>query len=120
MKISTFIRKIMDNEDYKLKKSLSYNNYSLFKNKENKIDEDIFLEFIKKMQDDDALITIYRDISSFLLIKANITDKIFNELLDMSKKEKFSWNFVYLCHADLFESQQKILKNLGLNDAYFY
>ena len=120
MKMSTFIKKILDNENYRVKKSTAFNNYSLFKDKDNTVSEQLFVEFIRAMQKDDLLIKIYRDISEHLLIKSNLTDKVFNELIKMSKKSKYNWNFVDLCHADLSESQRKYLEALGLNDAYWY
>lgn len=120
MKISTFIRKILDNEDYRAKKEFAYDNYYMFKGKDNTISEQLFLEFIKAIQKDEALLSIYRDLNEDLLIKNNLTDKVFNELVKMSKKSKYRWNFIYLCHADLIDSQRKYLESLNLNDAYWY
>ena len=120
MKISSFIKKILNDENYRIKKSFDRNNYSLFKGKDNTINEQLFLEFIRAMQKDEALLRIYRDINEHLLIKNNLTDNVFNELVKMSKKSKYSWNFVYLCHADLYDSQRKYLESLNLNDAYWY
>ena len=119
MKISTFIRKILDDENYKLKRAVAHNNYSLFMGKDNTISEQLFLELIKAIQKDEALLSIYSDISAHLLIKNNLTDKVFNELVKMSKKSKYRWNFIDLCHADLIDSQRKYLESLNLNDAYW-
>lgn len=49
MKMSTFIKKILDDENYRLKKSIAFNNYSLFKDKDNTISEQLFVEFIRAM-----------------------------------------------------------------------
>ena len=42
-----------------------------------------YLELIEKMQADDAIINIYRDISGLLLIRENVTDRVFQELIKM-------------------------------------
>lgn len=120
MKISTFIRKILDDENYKLKRAVAHNNYSLFMGKDNTISEQLFLELIKAIQKDEALLSIYSDIREHLIIKENLTDKVFNELVKLSKKSKYDWNFIDLCHADLIDSQRKYLESLNLNDAYWY
>ena len=120
MKISTFIKKILYVEKYRIKKSFAKNNYSLFKGKDNTINEQLFLEFIRAMQKDESLLRIYRDINEHLLIKNNLTDNVFNELVKMSEESKYSWNFVYLCHADLYDYQKKYLESLNLNDSYWY
>lgn len=120
MKISTFVRKILDDENYRIKRANAHNNCGLFIGKDNTISEQLFLEFIKAIQKDELLLRIYRDISEHLIIKENLTDNVFNELVKMSKKPKYSWNFVDLCHADLIDSQRKYLESLNLNDAYWY
>lgn len=120
MKISTFVRKILDDENYRIKRANAHNNCSLFIGKDNTISEQLFLEFIKAMQKDKLLLEIYRDINEHLIIKENVTDNVFNELVKMAKKKKYSWNFVYLCHANLIDSQREYLKSLNLNDAYWY
>ncbi len=120
MEMSTFIRKILDDKDYRAEKAFAYDNYGMFEGKDNTISEQLFLEFIKAMQKDKLLLRIYSDISAHLLIKNNLTDRVFNELVKMSKKSKYRWNFVDLCHADLIDSQKEYLKSLNLNDAYWY
>lgn len=120
MKMDTFIKKILDDENYRQKKSHAYNNYDLFCGKDNILNEQLFIRFIRAMQKDYALVSIYRDISEHLLIRRNLTDKVFYELVKMSKKPEYSWNFVDLCHADLSDSQKRYLESLELNDAYWY
>jgi len=121
MKINTFVNKILNDINYRQKKARAFNNYKLFENKKNIIDEDIFLEFIEKMQNNDELLSIYRDISICLLTKENLTNKVFQALVDMAKKPKFSFCWVYLCHAtDIDKDQIEYLKSLKLNEVYWY
>ena len=120
MEMSEFIRKILDDKDYREERAIAHNNYSLFMGKDNTISEQLFLELIKAIQKDEALLSIYSDIREHLIIRENLTDKVFNELVKLSKKSKYDWNFIDLCHADLIDSQKEYLKSLNLNDAYWY
>ena len=105
---------------YNNSSSLIFQHTKILKSGNNTISEQLFLELIKAIQKDEALLSIYSDIREHLIIKENLTDKVFNELVKLSKKSKYDWNFIDLCHADLIDSQRKYLESLNLNDAYWY
>ncbi len=83
------------------------------------LSENIFEKFIIFANQNKNNKEIFQNIEPFITNKENISDKIFNMLLDFAKN-KNEWIYLGLCHANLSEDKVKILKDLNLDESFWY
>jgi hypothetical protein len=86
-----------------------------------KIDEKLFIKFIKRCGRDNDLMRIFIHTAETLFNQENVTDSVFDLLVRKVRKSKYNIIAVALCHANLKESQKAYLHTLPfLNESCFY
>ena len=83
------------------------------------VSEEVFIKFLDKAKRYKQYKEMLKEIKGFIVIKENITDKVFAELLNMAQSGD-DWLFLDLCHANLSSEKQKILKNLNLPETLWF
>ena len=83
------------------------------------VSEEVLINFLDMAQKYKQYKELLKEIAGFIVIKENVTDKVFDELLNMAKSGN-DWLFLHLCHANLSKEKQKILKDLNLPKALWY
>ena len=83
------------------------------------VSEEVFIKFLDKAKRYKQYKEMLKEIKGFIVIKENITDKVFAELLNMAQSGD-DWLFLDLCHANLTSEKQKILKNLNLPETLWF
>lgn len=82
------------------------------------VSESIFIDFINFARKSKKNTELFREIEPFITFSNNITDNVFNELLDFAKKNE--WIYLGLCHANLPDEKVNVLKNLNLPISFWY
>ena len=83
------------------------------------VSEEVFIKFLDKAKRYKQYKEMLKEIKGFIVIKENITDKVFAELLNMAQSGD-DWLFLDLCHANLSNEKQKILKELNLPETLWF
>ena len=83
------------------------------------VSEKLFLEIIDCAKSKKVFKKIFINIEPYIMVKENITDTIFEELLKFAADGN-SWIYLGLCHADLSASKNDRLKSLGLDESLWY
>ena len=83
------------------------------------VSEEVFIKLLNMAKQYKQYKEMLKEIKGFIVIKENITDKVFAELLNMAQNGN-DWLFLDLCHANLPREKQKILKDLNLPAAFWY
>ena len=83
------------------------------------VSEEVFIKFLNMAKKCKQYKELLKDIKGFIVIKENLTDKVFTQLLNMAKNGD-DWLFLDLCHANLPKEKQKILRELNLPEALWY
>ena len=80
------------------------------------VSEPVFLSFIDFANVNNKNKRVFREIEPFITYNYNITDNVFNELLQFAEKNE--WMYLGLCHANLSEEKVKVLKKLNLSESF--
>ena len=83
------------------------------------VSEEVFIEFLDLAKKYKQYKELLKDIKGFIIIKENVTDKVFAQLLNMAQNGD-DWLFLDLCHANLSNEKQKILKELNLPETFWF
>ena len=83
------------------------------------VSEEVFIRLLNMAKIHKKYRDLLKEIKGFIVIKENVTDDVFTELLNMAKNG-YDWLFLDLCHANLSKEKQKILKALNLPEALWF
>lgn len=123
--INPEINKLLYDYRYQKKALEAFNQgefFDVFNNEQYKLEypyivsEENFLKIIKKAYISEQFKEIFKNIEPFILSSENITDLLFESLLSFAKNGN-EWIYLGLCHANLSEEKNKILKFFGLDES---